>query len=501
MKRNDSLRRTLSLLLAALLLAPAMLSCSESAQNDGADAADPPSSELTETIPEEAVEVESEEELVFPHEDRDLGGQVFTVVSSEDRGGNGLYYDDLIIEEITGDTMNDAYFNRNLAVADRFNVGFADTSSSDAPGMLQRTVQAGTPDYDMAALRLSEAYEKTTYCVDLKKLDGLSLESPWWDQNCVRDMSVAGSLKLLTGDLFIKHYDGVQTTLFNKDMAKNYQLESLYGAVLEGRWTLDKMAELCEVVTVDLDGNGTMDRYDQWGYASQMVDLMPALFSASDLYVIQKDQNDVPYYDLDLEKISSVLEKAAGFYRDYTFDIQRDAGFANLCAFWVFPEGRSLFYWAAAHYIPWQLRDLEFDYGILPVPKYDEAQENYISALSAYHSYCCMIPKSAGDAEFSAYVMDALAFCGLDSIKPAYYETCLKRKYANDAESATMLDIIFSNIRYDLGIYADFGSFLNALNSEFAVKSEADVASLYQKSQKIITKALEKYLDSLEKEP
>ncbi|MCQ2432370.1 MAG: hypothetical protein MJ175_07190, partial [Clostridia bacterium] len=376
----------------------------------------------------------------------------------------------------------------------RLNLKYALTTDGSRANLLYKAVTAGDPPYDAAVLRFSNAYSKSQYCLDLLSLENLSVNASWWDQNSVRDLSIAGVLRMITGDIFYRHYDGVQVLLFNKNIAKDYDIENLYDCVTEGRWTVEKMGEVCRLTTRELDGNGKMDRYDQWGYASQNNDYLPALINACGMRLIQKDENDIPYCSIDIEKTSNMLEQYSSYYKDCTFDIGRDAHYENLCAFWIFPEGRSLLYWAAVHYIPWKLRDIDFDFGILPIPKYDESQAEYISALTPYHSYCYMIPKSAGDPEDSAYIMDALGFYGENIVKDVYYDSCLKRKYSNDEESFAMLDIIFNNIVYDLGAYADFGNFCNYFSDIFTNKSEVDIASVYAKFKTKIETGIDKYI-------
>jgi len=48
--------------------------------------------------------------------------------------------------------------------------------------------------------------------------------------------------------------------------------------------------------------------------------------------------------------------------------------------------------------------------------------------------------------------MEAMAFAGRQTTLPAYKETVLQGKYANDEESAEMVDIIFNSQTYDLGV-------------------------------------------------
>jgi hypothetical protein len=63
-------------------------------------------------------------------------------------------------------------------------------------------------------------------------------------------------------------------------------------------------------------------------------------------------------------------------------------------------------------------------------------------------------------------------------VTPAYYEVALKSRAAKDDGSEEMLDLIFSNVVYDLGIMYNFGGidFFSKLSAEnsTAVTSRLD---------------------------
>jgi len=168
-----------------------------------------------------------------------------------------------------------------------------------------------------------------------------------------------------------------------------------------------------------------------------------------------------------------------------------------LVQFWVFPEGRSLFYWGFPRYMDLGLRAMEDDFGILPIPKWDANQDRYYATLNNWHAYTYMIPVTVQDVEKSSYIMDAMAYHGMKIIKPAYYEVCLQRKYSRDEESSDMLDIIFSSTVYDLGTVYNIGGYPNAFENDIQ-KNKINVASTYEKLAGKIDKDIIKLIDNFE---
>ncbi|MBQ4137301.1 MAG: hypothetical protein IJD67_04240, partial [Clostridia bacterium] len=90
------------------------------------------------------------------------------------------------------------------------------------------------------------------------------------------------------------------------------------------------------------------------------------------------------------------------------------------------------------------MREMSDDFGILPFPKWDEAQEEYIT-LSHNSATTVCIPISVdtekANEEVSAAI-EALASESYRRVTIAYYETALKAAYNRDDQSAQMIDII-----------------------------------------------------------
>ena len=475
-----------------MMLTSALAACSDAPSEDTAQ--DTSAADTTTVVTEPPVT-----EKVYIRDIRKFDGKAFNVVADLEPG-NGLDYVDLTIAEENGEALNDAIYKRNLRVTEEHGVKLSSICVTDSETQMVNAVSAGDHSYDAAALRLTEAYKYTTYCTDLMKLDSLNLGESWWDKNIVNSLSIAGSLKMIAGDIFYKHYNGVYMMLFNKKMYADLGLEDPYKLVRDGKWTVDKFGELAAKATQDLNGDGTMDRYDRYGFASQAAGFAMSLINGSDMTIISKDKNDIPYATVDVDKLTSLFAKYDPTYTKHTYDATRDANNANESAFWVFPEGRSLFFFALPNYITWKLRDVNFDYGILPIPKYDEAQAEYCSAVASWHSYVYMIPKSAASAEDSAYIMDVLAFWGEEYIKPAYYDITLQRKLSKDAESAEMLDIIFDNMIYDLGYYAKFGGFYTTFSNAASRGEDMNFASMYASCKTKIDQDIADYVKAVSEE-
>ena len=89
-------------------------------------------------------------------------------------------------------------------------------------------------------------------------------------------------------------------------------------------------------------------------------------------------------------------------------------------------------------------RDMSDDFGIVPMPKYDENQESYRTRIGTSTSMF-FIPKTTSNAGTVGAVCEALAYYGKENVVPTWYEIALKEKYTRDEDTKEMVDLIRSS--------------------------------------------------------
>jgi len=96
--------------------------------------------------------------------------------------------------------------------------------------------------------------------------------------------------------------------------------------------------------------------------------------------------------------------------------------------------------------------DLDFTYGMLPFPKYDEAQERYLTVPEYDFSvYGVPVTLPMEDYEFVGIVMEAMCAESWKTVTPAYYDEALKGRYSADPTTAEMIDLIMDGRVFDWG--------------------------------------------------
>jgi len=109
-----------------------------------------------------------------------------------------------------------------------------------------------------------------------------------------------------------------------------------------------------------------------------------------------------------------------------------------------------------------RLREMDADFGILPCPKYDEAQKDYLTHIDPYSPIMC-VPATA-DKEFVSIIIEALSAESSRTVTPMYIESSLKGRTIRDDESEEMLDIIFEKHVFDFNMIFDFGGIATMFN-------------------------------------
>jgi hypothetical protein len=117
----------------------------------------------------------------------------------------------------------------------------------------------------------------------------------------------------------------------------------------------------------------------------------------------------------------------------------------------AFEEGRLLFYNEMLNRTS-MLREMDADFGIVPMPKADEKQENYASFIHQTNSSVVCVPVTVRDIGFVGSMLEDMAYYSHYNLYPTYIDTTIKGKYLRDSESAEMVNIILNSIRFDFAL-------------------------------------------------
>ncbi len=491
-----SVKNAFLLLLAALLISSTMTACGDTttAETNAGD-----------TTAADTVPAETEPEKLLPDlPDADYEGYTFTILT---RGQFNSHWcsKDAYAEELSGEPINDAVYNRNLNVGEKYNFTIAEAigDSEDPSSFVTKAVQAGDDIYDMLMIGGSASGNLATQkmLLPLDEMPHMDLEKPWYDQSANASLSIGHKLYMTSGDINIMDNNATWIILFSKNLAAELLDENLYDMASEGTWTLDKLKEFSELAALDLNGDGVHDEFDRWGLAGEGFNTM-AFIEGCGGKAFDKDENDMPYIAMNNEtfydqfllahSVNGNFETCMlvnNFNTKYAGDAIWDE-----CINKGFIEDRVLFNCTGLNRVS-MLREMESDFGLLPIPKYTPEQEDYHCLVSIWASNMLSVPISSGDTDRTGLIIEALSAESKYTLTPAYYDITLKTKSARDEESSAMLDLIFEGRAFELGNQYGWGGLFD-IASTLTISGKTDLASQLESKTKGAETAMQKTVDA-----
>ena len=478
---------TATLLLAAMLLS--MAACGETA--DVETTAD------TAAQGEAAPETEETRAMHALQEDLDFGGAVFNMAYPDWQGYKFYFF----AEEATGDAMNDAIYSRMIKTEEYLNVDVTQTNTGTIVDVVTQTknvVTAGDDAFSLSLLHCIQGVSELVtggYIYNLDTLPNVNLEADWWNRAQMDVLRLGNNTYYGISDFMIPCPYAI---FFNKEMIVDNGMENPYELVYEGKWTLDKFVNMAVAVTQDLNGDGQFTMDDVVGVTCNEVSKYIPFMTAADQFITSTSDDGKIYLDINNEKTISIVETVYNLMNTtgVVFKPVDDKEESMI----QMDTGRLLFRLGAITAAE-QYRDCEIDVGILPYPKYDEAQENYIS--QDWGGLMC-VPNSISNPEMVGATMELLSWESANEVIPAYYDVTLAGKMARDEDSRNMLELLFDTIAYEIGgnyfgFSSGFSDLFYTLGYMVVNNKSSDFASWYAKNEKAANSTIEKFYEGLAK--
>ena len=489
------MKKSLSVLLALLMLLPTFTACAESGTNEETTA--PASSDVAPEVVEEAVPEEPEiTRANMPDnlpDDLDFGGMDVTCLHLDgDKNRRELY-----VEEDTGDALDSAIYARNLTVEERLNMKIAPIAG-DASSLAATAVTAGIDDYQTVWGQQYTLMKQATQGLyfnfyDMKYIEP---EQPWWAQNFIEEATIGNDrLYYLTGDATMTLLMNMGVVYVNNSIFENMYspVDDLYQIVLEGGWNFDVMQKYIEGTYIDANGDTVRDVDDIYGFAAHTISMMDYLVGGADFRFCDYDDEGYPYLIINSERAVSFAEELQKLMYENTGTYILEGSVAGE------QTGIAKFSEDTLMFLPFRaetsekLRDMESDYAILPCPKFGEDQENYSTAVHDSATVLCIPITNVERQEATCAFLEAFAAESYRTVTDVYFGTLLKEKFARDENVATIFDIILEGVYFDFACLHSYA--LNSIGQIFRSTTSdrgATFASFYQKNAKVYDKTMQK---------
>ncbi len=421
--------------------------------------------------------------------DNDYEGYEFRFMTAPDLS----YADTMDYTEQIGEPVQDAVYIRNRITEDWLNIDVSSFTVSDVTANIKKSITAGDTSFDCCTLYFSDVcaqFIASDYFMNLNNIPTLDFTQSWWDQNMHNSLTINGNIITMVGDILPPL--GTVCVIFNKTLWNSLDLNNPYDMVNSGTWTLDTMKEMAEGVTADLNGDSTLTQEDQWGIVSDN-NFAHSFFFGSGERMVGADNEGSPVITFSSERTADIVNKIITVLTDEAAVIRVDYIKGSYqYRDTMFMENRVLMS-ASSFSDVLGYRNMEADFGILPVPKYDEVQEKYYCWGNLYFRSLA-VPSTQPDSERTGVILETLAIVSEEKLMPSIYDILLEGKVTRDTESNDMITLINASRVYDIGIACDIGGFKTLL-AGLASKSSVDFISSYAKSEARAQTALDKIIN------
>ena len=417
------------------------------------------------------------------------------------RSDREMFLNEMDVEKTVNDTLTDAVYYRNATVEKRLGVEINQIataySSSGWDQSLRNAVLTKSGDYDAAAIYASAGSALAVEGLYYNVLDipHINLDKPWWNKSIIEETTLFDTVYFLAGDIAISEIGFGVTLFYNKNIFNELYSttgDNLYTLVENDEWTVDKMYEYVAGAWEDRNSDGIINIGDQLGltYANSAGDgAMDAWVAAMgiDITTMIDGYPELTFYN---EHTVDAFEKLKWLH------LENEGTYVGASGefFDEFMAGNQLF--VRAFISSGQtFRNMTDEYGVLPLPKYDKAQEDY-RTLAANISSLVVVLSSATDLDMIGATLELMAAESYKQVVPAYYDTVLKGKYSDAPEDAAMYDLIVNSLTYNFGFCFSTHS-LEGIGSLFRVL-DTDIAQKYDANKVKYQTGLDELIDKLD---
>ncbi len=405
------------------------------------------------------------------------------------------------VEKYTGEILNDAVYDRNVVVSEDFDIDINVIDGGDYLAVnneLINQVSVGDDEYDVFIghkVAFMNCAQKN-YLYDLNDVSTMNLAADYWDQACRENLSLMGHNFMMTGDINPGSMLISACLVFNKSLNTELGKSEPYEKVDNGTWTLDTYLQEVTGVTEDLNNDGVYSyKDDRFSTSIWRLDGAFSLFYGAGGMFVTINNDEQPELSYSSDRVIDIYEKL------YAIVITENAYYLEDINSYgtnydVFSEGRALYCDVTLNKISSFFDDMDEAYGIVPMPKYDVAQEEYLSFVNGASPFM-MMAQSERDPEFVGTILEAMSAYNYDNITPKMFEIVTKLQSARDPESSRMVDYIIRNRIYDFGYFIELGLTNIVMNALTDAKETiaSDLKSNDRQAQKALERLIKEFKD------
>ena len=198
---------------------------------------------------------------------------------------------------------------------------------------------------------------------------------------------------------------------------------------------------------------------------------------------VKADEDGIHELDLDIERASDAMDLLITMWKDNNGAFVDSAGGSDEPVK-MFVNDQIMFLVNNVYRSPTfnsMIRNMDNDYGLIPQPKFDEAQQTYHTWVQDAYS-TVSIMDTTKELEVVATTLDYMNYLSYLNLYPAYTEVIIKARYLRDSESGKCFDYIVDGATFDIGeLYGfEIGDMAHGMCRAIIDTGNNQVASKYE---------------------
>ena len=428
------MKKLICLMLALLLCVSLMAACAKEPAEDPDKTPEEGNTPDESDKPDEPVE-ESPWADSLPEADLGDIDIVFAYFEKNGQTKDGCSVD---AEETNGDLINDSVFDRNATVEEQYNVvismEYGNVDNVDTPyiASIRNNHNTGDDLYQLLTARALQTCELTLekMMTDMSRSSYIDLSKPWWNPDSVASLRTGSHNFWAASELLLRDKGATACIFYNARIAEDNGFKEFYQLAHDGEWTMDVLIEAAEQCAFD-NGDAVYDENDIWG-AVCGDDTVNYLFNGAGLKFAEINEEGIPEYLFGDDESITVLKDIFDYvmYADFYANTYSNPK----CKEVKFINDNVLFFFGMIKDVT-NLRAMQTDYGVLPIPKYDAYQEDYSSLVWVHHDSLLGIPSIVENQDMAQVVLEALSAESYYTVYRDFYDTVILGRSARDQQS------------------------------------------------------------------
>ena len=349
-------------------------------------------------------------------------------------------------DEAMGNMLYEEMYKRNVYLEERFGFFFNVTTQKNIGQTdIEKLALGGDTTYDMVMYYDKWSMSSAQYFRDWHQCEYIDLSQDYWNPSITKNFEYNGKQFAISGNFSLSMLSRTDVMLFNKEMFNNYHgdVQAIYDMVNEDKWTLEEMYKYAAAV-VD-DDNGKAGENGQYGITGSKKEYYMAMMVGSDIDFTKTSKDGTVVFTLPTDaSAKDKIEKIMEYNENNNIHYDSSDNIDEHAPEKMFENGKALFSVKNIFFIPSVRAGMEIEFGILPVPKYDIDQEDYINACGGGDVACLLATVPESDLENIGLIMEAWSFHSQHNLVPLYQEELIKTRYSSDLQSYDMLTLVFN---------------------------------------------------------